>query len=80
MAKRWIYLLRHGQAEREFTAAGDPPLTPMGIEQAALTARRLRRLPFTSLHTSTLKRARETAAQVTRYFPTSRPGKTPQFT
>jgi broad specificity phosphatase PhoE len=69
MAKRWIYLVRHGQADQVAAAAADPPLTPMGVEQAALTARRLRHLPLTSLHTSTLQRAQETAAQVARYFP-----------
>jgi serine/threonine-protein phosphatase PGAM5 len=69
MAKRWIYLLRHGQAGQEPKAPGDPPLTPLGIEQVRLTARRLRQLPLTSLHTSTLRRAEETAAQIAHYFP-----------
>ena len=70
---RTIYLIRHGQYDQsdtrdEFTGKG---LVPLGIAQARLLAARLRALPveFTSLISSTMTRARQTAMVINREFP-----------
>src|SRR3954467_9487782 len=60
-----IWLVRHGQTElnkaRRYQGAGDSPLTPFGIRQAAALAQRLRRTPFGLAITSPAARARRTA-------------------
>jgi serine/threonine-protein phosphatase PGAM5 len=70
---RTVYLVRHGQydqadARDEFTGKG---LVPLGIAQARLLAARLRAMPveFTSLTSSAMTRARQTAAVINREFP-----------
>jgi serine/threonine-protein phosphatase PGAM5 len=71
---RTIYLIRHGaydmseQKGDETTAYG---LTPLGIAEARLVATRLRGLPvdFTSLISSTLTRARQTADVINQSLP-----------
>lgn len=70
---RTIYLVRHGQYDHaderdEFTGRG---LVPLGIAQARLLAARLRAMPvaFTSLTSSTMTRARQTARVIGREFP-----------
>ncbi len=70
---RTIYLIRHGQYDQadtrdEFVGRG---LLPLGIAQARLLAARLRSLPveFTSLTSSTMTRARQTAVAIKREFP-----------
>jgi hypothetical protein len=70
---RTIYLVRHGQydhadARDEFNGKG---LVPLGIAQARLLAARLRAMPveFTSLTSSTMTRARQTAQVIHREFP-----------
>jgi serine/threonine-protein phosphatase PGAM5 len=70
MAKRWVYLVRHGQEDRE-NRDGEwgGSLTEFGRKQAALTATYLKQIPFTSLHASTLHRARETAERIAAEFP-----------
>jgi len=70
---RTIYLVRHGAYEQ--TAKVDPEvggaLTPLGIAEARLVAARLRGLPlhFDSITSSTMERARETAAIVRESLP-----------
>lgn len=62
MAERRIYLVRHGQYNPENPIDEfENALTPLGIEQASLTAHRLKNFPITSIHTSDLRRAVETA-------------------
>jgi broad specificity phosphatase PhoE len=70
-AERRLYLIRHGKADhrssgRTTTARGpvaDPPLDGTGREQAAILARRLRKMPEpAAIYCSTLTRARETIA------------------
>jgi serine/threonine-protein phosphatase PGAM5 len=62
---RTLYLIRHGQYDHE--DVGDPVdgpgLVPLGVAQARLVAARLRAMPveMTSLHSSTMTRARQTA-------------------
>jgi serine/threonine-protein phosphatase PGAM5 len=69
MAKRWVYLVRHGQEDRE-NRDGElgGPLTAIGRKQATHTAAYLSQIPFTTLHTSTLHRALETAQIIAANF------------
>jgi serine/threonine-protein phosphatase PGAM5 len=68
MATRYLALVRHGQYERK---GGRPTehLTPLGVKQAQLTAQRLRSLPITAIHYSSLPRAVETAEIIAQAFP-----------
>lgn len=70
---RTLYLVRHGQYDHaderdEFTGR---ELVPLGVAQARLLAARLRAMPvaFTSLTSSTMTRARQTAQVLGREFP-----------
>lgn len=70
---RTIYLVRHGlydhdDARDEFTGK---ELVPLGIAQARLLAARLRAMPiaFSSLTSSNMTRARQTAQVIGREFP-----------
>jgi broad specificity phosphatase PhoE len=64
--ERLVYLVRHGLDD---AAGGDGGLTAEGRRQAALTARALRDAPVSVIRTSTLRRARETAAIIAELFP-----------
>jgi len=70
MATRTIYLVRHGLHEsgssRNDKLGGS--LTPVGVEQAKLTAQRLRSLPISAIHCSTMRRAAETAEIIAQAF------------
>jgi len=71
MPVRVIYLVRHGQYESH-PENGDSlggSLTPLGREQAALTAEALAPIPIRSIHASTLRRAAETAGVIADRFP-----------
>jgi len=70
---RTIYLIRHGHYDEsderdEFTGKG---LTPLGIAQTRLLSTRLKAMPieFTSLTSSTMTRARQTAMIINHEFP-----------
>ena len=70
---RTIYLIRHGQYDEsderdEYTGK---ELTPLGIAQARLLSVRLKGMPveFTSLTSSTMTRARQTAMIINQEFP-----------
>lgn len=70
---RTLYLIRHGDYNQtdevdEFTGN---ELTPLGIAQAKLLSARLKAMPveFTSLISSTMTRARETAMVINQEFP-----------
>ncbi len=73
VAVRTIYLIRHGMYDYEDERDPDvgKGLVPLGVAQARLVAHRLRALPVegTSLHTSTMRRARETAQVVADELP-----------
>ncbi len=60
MGTRTILLLRHG----DYEASGIGVLTPVGRDQASATAKFLADLDFDAIWSSTLPRARETAALV----------------
>jgi probable phosphoglycerate mutase len=65
-----IYLVRHGEsvplregAPQPLVAGhGDPPLDPVGHQQALLVADRLARLPLSGIYVTNLQRTAQTAA------------------
>lgn len=72
--KRTLYIVRHGKYEQIPTNDDDPndpegPLDATGREQAALLAERLRGLPVSVIHCSTLQRALDTAGVIAQRFP-----------
>lgn len=70
---RTIYLIRHGEYDQddERDAFTGRELTPLGIAQARLLASRLKSMPveFSSLTSSTMTRARQTALVLNQDFP-----------
>ncbi len=56
-----LYLVQHGEKER---VRGDPGLTAMGRQQAAVAARWFGRAGLTAVYSSPLLRARETAEPI----------------
>ncbi len=83
MAVRVLYLVRHGQyhilqpnqtAEDDFDRTPqeiefDGGLTEIGLEQAVLTAQRLKELSIDAIYTSTLPRAIQTGQIIANEFP-----------
>lgn len=74
MANRILLLVRHGQYQKVAGKGGDQPdgsLTELGVKQAQLVAKRLKKLkvPLTVIHHSTLDRAIETASIISTVFP-----------
>ena len=72
MRVRRLIFLRHGQYDERAISRLGGPLTPLGRKQAARTATALRKLPVSIVWTSTLRRARETAAYVAAKQPRAR--------
>ncbi|MEO8609293.1 MAG: histidine phosphatase family protein [Chloroflexota bacterium] len=71
MPVRVIYLVRHGQYE-SYPENGDAlggSLTPLGRDQAERAADALAQMPISAIHTSTLRRAAETAGIIALRFP-----------
>jgi len=70
---RTVYLIRHGEYDQKDTSNYDigKKLTPLGIAQTRLLSARLKGMPveFTSLTSSTMTRARETAMVINKDFP-----------
>ena len=70
---RTIYLIRHGEYNQADTTDSDieKKLTPLGIAQARLVSTRLKGMlvEFTSLTSSTMTRAKETAMIINQDFP-----------
>lgn len=58
-----VYFVRHAQAVAEGRHV-DPPLTPLGAQQAKRLARRLSRITFERAYVSSLRRARDTARRI----------------
>lgn len=71
MAKRTLFLVRHGQYTPTVTPPDEPDggLTAAGTEQAILTAERLQSYPIRVIHHSTLQRAQETAVIIAQSLP-----------
>ena len=70
---RTVYLIRHGEYDHDDERDPDvgKALVPLGVAQARIVASRLRGLPVevTSLHSSTMTRARQTALVIGEEFP-----------
>ena len=70
---RTIYLIRHGEYDQSDTIDAEvgKKLTPLGIAQARLLSNRLKgmEVEYTSLTSSTMTRARETAMVINEVFP-----------
>jgi len=70
---RTIYLIRHGEYDQSDTSDAEigKKLTPLGIAQARLLSNRLKgmEVEYTSLTSSTMTRARETAMVINEVFP-----------
>src|SRR5579863_6995303 len=64
LVTRFLYLVRHGQAEPH-----DGPLSPAGQEQARLTGARLKDVPFSGIYHGPLPRAAQTAELIARSLP-----------
>jgi len=61
---RFLYLVRHGDASPH-----DGPLSPAGQEQARLTGRRLKDVPFSAVYHGPLPRAAQTAKLIAASLP-----------
>jgi broad specificity phosphatase PhoE len=61
---RFLYLVRHGEASPH-----DGPLSPAGQEQARLTGRRLKDVPFSGVYHGPLPRAAQTAKLIAASLP-----------
>ena len=70
---RTVYLIRHGDYDHEDDRDSEvgKELLPLGVAQARILASRLRGMPvdFSSLHSSTMTRARQTAMVIGAEFP-----------
>ncbi len=63
MPSRFLYLVRHGEAD------DDGMITEAGEQQARLAGQRLRGMPFTAIRHSPLPRAEQTAELIADYLP-----------
>lgn len=63
-----LFLLRHGETqaniEQRYQGQGDTDLSELGIEEAALLAKALRKEKFAAIYSSTLKRSYRTASAI----------------
>ena len=71
MVKLKIYVFRHGQTyynrDHIFTGWKDSKLTPKGIKQAKIIAKKLKNKKFQVAYTSDLSRCKDTLKEVLRY-------------
>lgn len=70
---RYVYLVRHGEQLDAEHGLPDGPLSGRGQRQARAIAERLSGVPFTSVSTSPLQRAVETAKFMTEFMPSIEP-------
>lgn len=68
MAKRYLYLIRHGQYDNNANDHLGGTLNAVGRQQAELTAQALRELPISTIHCSSMRRAVETATIIAQVF------------
>ncbi len=70
-----IILIRHGETEwnrlHRFQGRSDVPLNPKGINQARALALALKNEIITTIYSSPLKRAFETALRISRFHPST---------
>lgn len=69
MARKQLYLVRHGEQDRASGHTPDGGLSQLGREQAERLGQRLRTVPFSAIHHSPLARAVQTADIVAGHFP-----------
>jgi serine/threonine-protein phosphatase PGAM5 len=71
MATKTLFLIRHGQYyfHNEHIDKMGGSLTPAGIQQAQATAQRVKALPITAIHSSSMPRALETARVIAAELP-----------
>ena len=66
-----IYLFRHGQTtynrDEKFTGFHNPPLTPLGLQQARTIAKKLKNKKFQLAFQTKLKRSKQTLSAVLKY-------------
>ncbi len=74
MPNHTLYIVRHGQYSNHAAPGAPPdgPLTALGVTQARRTAERLRELPISLIHHSTLQRAIETAHIIAEQHPNAK--------
>jgi probable phosphoglycerate mutase len=56
-----VWLVRHADCYEGMSEGADPPLSPLGRQQAELLAKRVRRLNVAAIYSSPYRRALETA-------------------
>ncbi|HRZ86016.1 MAG TPA: histidine phosphatase family protein [Candidatus Paceibacterota bacterium] len=70
---RYIYLFRHGQTEynkkRIFTGLKESKLTPLGVKQAKLIARKLKNKKIDIAYQTKLSRSKDTLKEVIKFHP-----------
>jgi probable phosphoglycerate mutase len=69
MARTRLYLVRHGEQDPASDHAPEGGLSRLGREQADRLGRRLRTVPFSTIHYSPLTRAAQTADVVAGHLP-----------
>lgn len=69
MARTQLYLVRHGEQDPAVGHTADGGLSQLGREQADRLGRRLRSVPFSGIHHSSLARAVQTADVVAGHLP-----------
>ena len=69
MARTLLYLVRHGEQDPAQSHSGSGGLSALGRSQADRLGRRLKGVPFTTIHHSPLPRAAETAEVIADYLP-----------
>jgi serine/threonine-protein phosphatase PGAM5 len=69
MDRTVLYLVRHGEQDPASDHAPDGGLSQLGREQANRLGRRLRAVPFSTIHHSPLARAAQTADVVAGHLP-----------
>ncbi|TSC67456.1 MAG: gpmA [Parcubacteria group bacterium Gr01-1014_73] len=71
-----IYIFRHGETTynraRQFTGFDDPPLTELGLQQAAIIAEKLKDKNFEIAYQTSLQRSKNTLKAVLRHHPNCR--------
>ena len=60
-----VWLVRHGDCYEGLTETEDPPLSPLGREQAQRLAERVQRMGAAAVYSSPFRRALETAQAIT---------------
>src|SRR6476660_10512123 len=73
IVSRYVYLVRHGEQQDAEHGLPDGPLSGRGQRQAVAIAERLSGVRFSSVHTSPLQRAVETAKFMTARMPAIEP-------